>query len=166
MTESTRVRSVATLPCAAVLLCAAALLAGCSSEPASRSSTAVPHEEVLQAGDTTIRATVMQTAALGGAVAAQYGIERDEGTVMLLVGVRKGPPAQEASVPVAVTATATDLRGNRHTIPMRELHAGDLVDHVGTVQVDLPETLAFDLDIRREGAPPARMQFSRDFSAR
>ena len=148
------------------LLCAMALLVGCNGEPAPRGNAAVPQEEIVQAGDATVRATVMQTSALGAAVAEQYGLERGEDTVMLLVGVREGPAAQEVSVPVAVTASATDLRGNRHVIEMRELHAGDLVDHVGTIRVDLPETLVFDLEIRREGAPPARVQFSRDFSAR
>jgi hypothetical protein len=160
MTDLARVRLAA-------LLCAAGLLAaGCSGEPAPRGSATVPQEEILQAGAATVRATVMQTAALSEAVAAQYGIERDEGTVMLLVGAREGPAAQEVSVPAAVSATATDLRGNRHPIEMRELHAGGLVDQVGTLRVDLPETLAFDVEIRREGAPPARMQFSRDFAGR
>lgn len=159
MTDAGRIRLAA-------LLCAALLLAGCNGEPAPRGNAAVPQEEILQAGGTTIRATVMQTATLSEAVAAQYGIERDEGTVMLLIGVREGTPAQEVSVPAAVSATATDLRGNRHEVAMRELHAGDLVDHVGTLPVDLPETLAFDIEIRREGAPPARMQFSRDFVRR
>jgi len=159
MTDAGRVRFAA-------LLCTALLLAGCNGEPAPRGHAAVPQEEILQAGSTTIRATVMQTATLSEAVAAQYGIEREEGTVMLLVGVREGPPAQAVSVPAAVSATATDLRGNRHEVAMRELHAGGLVDHVGTLRVDLPDTLAFDVEIRREGAPPARMQFSRDFDRR
>lgn len=139
------------------------LLAACdAAPPPSANPAAAPQEAILQSGDTTVRATVMQTSALGDAVAAQYGIERGDGIVMLLVGVRQGPPMQEVSVPVTVTATATDLRGNRHSIPMRELQAGDLVDHVGTLRVDPPETLSFELDIRRDGAAPMRMQFNRD----
>lgn len=149
------------------LLAATLLLAGCdAAPPAATDAPAAPREATLQVGDATVRATVMQTSTLDDAVAARYGIERGEDVVMLLVGVREGPEMQEVSVPAVVTATATDLRGNRHPVAMRELHAGDLVDHVGTVRVDLPETLMFDVEIRREGAAPATMQFSRDFPAR
>ena len=140
-------------------------LAGCDSEPAARMATPVtaPQEATLEVGDTTIRASVVQTSALNEQVASQYGIERDDGIVMLLVGLRQGPPAEETSVPASVRATATDLRGQKHPIEMRELHAGDLVDYVGTVQVSLPDTLAFDVVIEREGKPDSTMQFSREF---
>lgn len=149
------------------VLATALLLAGCDAAPPPATGTpAAPREETLEVGDATVRATVAQTSSLSDAIAARYGIERGDDVVMLLVGVRQGPEMQEVSVPASVTATATDLRGNRHDIAMRELHAGGLVDHVGTVQVDLPETLMFNVEVRREGVAPATMQFSRDFPAR
>lgn len=154
------------LPTVPGLLASALLLVGCEAAPPSSTTPATPREATIQAGDATVRANVLQTSALSDNVAQRYGIERGEDIVMLLVGVRQGPQLQEVSVPAVVSATATDLRGNRHDIAMRELHAGDLVDHVGTVRVDLPETLVFNVEVRREGLPPATMQFSRDFPAR
>lgn len=152
-------------PLAGALLLTLLSLAGCDSEPTPRTATPVtaPQEATLKAGDTTIRASVVQTSALNDVVARQYGIERDDGIVMLLVGLRRGPAAGETSVPATVTASVTDLRGQKQAIEMRELHSGDLVDYVGTVAVALPDTLTFDLEIKREGLPTSTMQFSREF---
>ncbi len=153
---------------ALALLFGFVVMAGCDSEPAPRTATpvAVPQEATLKVGDTTIRASVVQTSALNDVVARQYGIERDDGIVMLLVGLRRGPPAGETSVAATVSASVTDLRGQKQVIEMRELHSGDLVDYVGTVAVALPDTLTFQLAIEREGAPASTMQFSREFFPR
>ena len=103
----------------------------------------------------------MQTSTLSDAIAARYGIERDDGVVMLMVGVRQGPG--EASAAAMVTASAIDLGGRRHDIPLHELQAGGVVDHVGTLRVSLPTTLDFDIEIRRPGQAPLRMEFNQDF---
>lgn len=144
------------------------LLAACSAEPPARTAenSPAPQEAVTRVGDVTMRATVMQTSALGAGVASQYGIHRDANTVMLLVAVRKGADAEETALPAQVTATATDLRGQRQDIVLRELRAGDLLDYVGTVQTTLPETLRFDVRIVREGGATSTMQFSREFHPR
>ena len=105
----------------------------------------------------------MQTSTLGAEVAGQYAISRDAGTVMLLVAVRKGPDGAELAVPARVTATATDLRGRRQDLAMRELRVGDLVDYVGTVKTSLPDTLRFDVTIVAEGGARSSMQFTREF---
>jgi hypothetical protein len=141
------------------------LLAACGGEPPARTaeSSRAPQEAITRVGDVTMRATVMQTSALAAGVASQYGIHRDANTVMLLVAVRKGADAVETALPAQVTATATDLRGQRQDIVLRELRAGDLLDYVGTVQTTLPETLRFDVKIVREGGAASTMQFSREF---
>ncbi|GAA5078027.1 DUF4426 domain-containing protein [Lysobacter panacisoli] len=122
-----------------------------------------PQEAISRIGDVTIRATAMSTAQLGEAVAKQYGIARADNTVMLLIGVRKGSDAQETALPATITATATDLRGRRHDITMRELRSGDLLDYVGTFEVSPPDTVRFDVTIVREGGASSTMQFTRDF---
>ena len=143
-------------------------LAGCGREPSTPApaATAAPQEAISRIGDVTVRASVIQTSALSPAIAQQYGIARDERTVMLLVAVRRGPEAREISVPATITAHATDLRGGRHALAMRELRSGDLLDYVGTVEVSLPDTLRFDVEIVREGGARSTMQFSRDFYPR
>lgn len=142
--------------CIAVL--ATVLLAACGNAP---EPPAAPHEEVLRRGDTTVRATVMQTSTLSDTVAARYGIERDDEVVMLMIGVRQGPA--ESSLAATVTASAADLDGRRHDIPLHELRAGGVVDHVGTVRVSLPATLDFDIEIHPPGQAPLMMGFNRDF---
>jgi len=134
--------------------------------PAPTPTAAATQEAISRIGDITVRASAVQTATLPESVASRYGIARDDRTVMVLVAVRQGPEAQESSLPAHVTATATDLRGQRHEITMRELRSGDLLDYVGTVDVALPDTLRFDLTIVREGGASSTMQFTREFYPR
>lgn len=146
-------------------LAAAVLLAACGAGPTAptAATASAPQEAIVRAGDATIRASAVQTSTLGAEVAGQYAISRDAGTVMLLVAVRKGPDGAEVAVPARVTATATDLRGRRQDVAMRELRVGDLVDYVGTVQTTLPDTLRFDVTIVPEGGASSSMQFTREF---
>lgn len=146
-------------------------LVGCggsgSGQPDTTPSTPMaPQEAVSRVGDVTIRASVVQTSTLPETVARQYGIVRNERLVMLLVGVRQGPEAQETAVPAQVTATAIDLRGRRQDIAMRELRAGELLDYVGTTEIDLPDTVRFELTVVRAGGAQSTMQFSREFFPR
>lgn len=159
------------------LLCAA--LSACGenapptppSSPSSSTSASASQEAVSRIGDVTIRASAIPTSTLNEPVARQYGIARNENTVMLLIGVRKGESAQETALPATITATATDLRGRSHPIRMRELRSGDavsggLLDYIGTVDVTPPDTLRFDVTIVREGGATSQMQFTRDFYPR
>lgn len=154
-------------------------LAACGGDqPASPvSATTAPQEAISRIGDVTIRATALPSATLAPEIASQYGIARDERTIMLLIGVRQGPEGQEVALPATITATATNLSGQRHSIALRELRSGDpstssgqapstgsgLLDYVGTVETSLPETLRFDVTIVRQGGATSTMQFSRDF---
>ena len=133
--------------------------------PAANVSSA-QQETVSRIGDITIRATALQTSALASEVAAQYGIARDDRSVMLLVGVRQGSDAQETALPAHITATVTNLSGQRQPVELRELRSGDLLDYVGTVETSLPDTLRFDINIVREGGASSTMQFSREFYPR
>lgn len=165
------------LSIAAGLAIAVSLAGGCS-QPApetttatARATAATDHSAASQqatsrVGDVTIRASAIQTSALQPEVASRYGIERSDGTVMLLVAVRQGSQAQATSLPARISATATDLRGHVQPIAMRELRSGELLDYVGTVEVATPDTLRFEIDIVREGGAHSSMQFSRDFYPR
>ena len=148
-------------------LLAMTAMTGCDSQPASSAApVAAPQEATLEMGDTTVRASVVQTSALNEAIARQYGIERGDDIVMLLVGLREGPDAEETSVPASVTAGVTNLRGQKQVVEMRELRSGDLVDYVGTLQVSPPDTLVFELTIELEGGPASTMRFTREFFPR
>jgi len=160
---------------ASSLLCVALTACGGNAPPAAPPSAAgasASQEAVSRIGDVTIRASAIPTATLSEQVARQYGIARNDDTVMLLIGVRQGEGAQETALPATITATATDLRGRAHPIAMRELRSGDpsssqaLLDYVGTVEVAPPDTVRFDVQIVRENGATSQMQFSRDFYPR
>jgi len=141
-------------------------LAACGDEaPKPARPLDPPQEAVSQVGDVTIRANVVATMNLSDAMAQQYGFERDPDTVLLLVSVRRGAEGAESSVPASITATVSDLRGQRREFDLREIRSGDLVDYVGTTRVSRPDTLRFDLNVVRDGGDASRMQFSRDFAA-
>src|SRR4249919_1219939 len=149
----------------ALLLAAMAGCGGNAPAPATPAPPAQP-EAVSKIGEVTIRATALQTAALTPEVASRYGISRGDRTVMLLVGVRQGPEMQETALPATITATVTNLSGQRQQIALRELRSGDLLDYVGTVETSLPDTLRFDLTIVRAGGASSTMQFTREFYPR
>lgn len=139
------------------------VLAGCGgAAPPEGHATATMEEASVTAGDVSIRASVVPTASLSPAVAGQYGIEPSGGTVMLLVGVRQGPSMRETALSARISAVATDLRGTRTRIELREIRTGELVDYVGTVRMTPPETLRFELEVEHVAGTPDRLVFSRD----
>lgn len=141
------------------------LLIGCGGQPAAPAPAAViadSQDNIARIGDVTARATVLPTSQLGSLVADKYGIRRADDELMLLVGLRLGDEGAEVSVPARIVATASDLRGGRSTIALRELRSGELLDYVGTVAVKLPDTLQFEIDITLEDGARTTMRFSRD----
>jgi len=148
-------------------LLAVAVTTACSgSPPPPRAAGGATQSATARSGDVTIRASAVPTSTLGAAVAGEYGIQRGDDTVLLLVALRKGAEGQEVSIPAQVRVTVTDLSGQRQDLPMRELRSGDLLDYIGTVDVSAPDTLRFDLQIVREGGEVSSMQFTREFHPR
>ena len=152
---------------AAAMLLALAL-AGCGSgapKPAGSQGQA-RREAVVQVGDIIVRANAVPAASLGEAVARQYGIERDDGAVMLLVGVRRDGDGGETALPARVTVVASDLLGKRQQLEMREVRSGAFIDYVGTARVIAPDTLHFDIRVVPEGGKSMELRFNRDFFPR
>jgi len=154
-------------------------LSACSREATAPTPANAPapattggsQEAVSQAGDATVRASAVQTSTLPSQVAAEYGIVRDDRSVLLLVAIRRGPAGQETAVPARITATVTDLRGRRQPVTMREMRTKGpgtevLLDYIGTVEVSPPDTLRFDLTVAVDGGATSTMQFARDFFPR
>jgi hypothetical protein len=142
------------------------LLSACGGDrPSATPATAGTGsgEANIAIGDVHIRASALQTSALNETVARQYGIARDDRTVMLLVGVRTGPVSQETSLPARVRGSAVNLLGKRQQIALREIRSDGFIDYAGSVRISPPETLRFDLVIERDGAAPAKLSFNRDF---
>lgn len=154
-----RPRNAWRLPAGLASLCLAAC--GGAAPPPPAAAAQPPAE--LRTGELTVRATTLPTAQLNEAMARTYGVERDEDTVLLVVGMRRGPQSGEQSVPGAVVATASDLLGKRQRVVLRAVDSGGYVDHVGEFDVSMPDTLHFEVTARPEGAPAATLEFNRDF---
>ena len=72
------------------------LLAACdAAPPPSANPAAAPQEAILQSGDTTVRATVMQTSALGDAVAVQFDVSRFVAAMEPMGPAKPRPPVRE-----------------------------------------------------------------------
>lgn len=150
---------------AVLALCAG--LAACGGDPAGRAGLAeeaaasrLPAE--LELGELRVRASLSPSLALGEAVAQRYGIARERGTHLLLVGVRQGPAHDETSLPARVTAYARDLRGVRQDIELREIRSDGFIDYAGTVRASPPDTLSFVVDAEAITHTGATLRFSRD----
>lgn len=151
-----------TLLCLALAACGGAP----SSAPVAGAATAATQEAIARAGDVTMRASVVQTSTLDAEVARGYAIERSDGIAMLLVSVRRGPDGVDASMPARVEAKVSNLGGQAQLLDMRELRSGELLDYVGTVAVEPPDTLRFDVRVTREDGGASTMQFTREFFPR
>lgn len=136
---------------------------GGSNAPAASDAASAQGDAIASVGDISVRASPTLTSMLEPAIAQQYGITRADDTILLLVAVRQGTEADERSLPAIITASATDLRGNKHPIAMREVRTGELLDYIGTVETSLPETLRFDVKAVRDGKAVATLQFNREF---
>ncbi|MCW5580107.1 MAG: DUF4426 domain-containing protein [Luteimonas sp.] len=152
----------------AAILFAAAVLAGCGADPASRADLAAHAEAArrpaeLQVGDVRIHASLAPASRLSVDVAGRYGVKPDRNTQLLLVGVRRGPVHDETSLPARVTVRVRDLRGVRQDVPMHETRVDGFIDYVGSIRVAPPDTLAFEVSVQREGAEaPDVLRFSRE----
>lgn len=144
-------------------------LAGCDSRtpaPAPATTSSASQEAMVRLGEFTLRGSVMQTSLLDAGVARDYGIERSPRRAMLLVNVRRDGDEAATSNSMRIRATSTDLRDQTHPVEMRELRVGGQLDYVGTVAIDPPDTIRFDIDVARDSGATATMRFTREFFPR
>ncbi len=153
---------------AGAALAALGLLAGCGRDPSATGELAAHADAArqpaeLQVGDVRIHASLAPTATLNSAIAERYGVVSGRSAQLLLVGVRQGPAGEEVSLPAQVTARVRDLRGVSQDVALREVRSDGFIDYAGTVRVTPPDTLAFEIIVRRDGAAaPDVLRFSRD----
>jgi hypothetical protein len=152
------------------LLLSMPFLVSCGPQQPTVAVPAQPTQASARVGDITIRASLVPTENLGSEVAARHGIARSPDTVLLLVGVRRGEGAAETSLPAAVSASVTDLRGRKRPVALRELRSDagpgeSLLDYAGTVEVSPPDTLRFEIAVDWDGeGRSTTMQLQRDFT--
>ena len=155
-----------------LLVCGAfALLAACSGE--DRAGNAVPpgvpgsaSQVKADVGDASVIAVAIQTSQLPDKVAAEHGIEQRDDLVMLRVSPRLGEPGTITTAPAQVRATVTDLRGHTRELVLEQKKVAGLVDHVGMLQVSLPETLRFDISVVTQQGATETLELTREFQSR
>ncbi|WP_024869360.1 DUF4426 domain-containing protein [Pseudoxanthomonas suwonensis] len=114
-------------------------------------------------GSLRARYNLLPTLALGEAVAREYGVERDEGTALLVVALRRvGADGEETSVDAEVSAEAVDLGGRRQQVALRKVATGDYVDHVGTMRVGRHDTIRVQVGVVADGRRQ-QFDFQRNF---
>ena len=150
-------------PSLSVVAAFVSLLAACGGKPAMPPSAESQAPAELRTGDVTVRATTVPTLRLNEVMARQYGVERRADRVLLVVGLRRGPAAQETSVPGRITSRISDRLGNRQAIALREIRNDGYVDYVGTIAVSMPDTLRYEITAAPNGAPVAILRFHRDY---
>jgi hypothetical protein len=144
--------------------CVLVSLAGCGREPsAQQDGNAARSEEVVRAGDISIRASAIQTRQLSPAIALRYGAAHDARTVLVVVSLRKGDDATSVSLPAKVTISVGDLLGRKQEVAVREMRDGELLDYVGVATVSPPDTLRFDVVVVGEDGKRHELKFNRDF---
>jgi len=97
----------------------------------------------------TIHHNALTTELLTPEIARSYGIVRSRNRAMLNVSVLRDVP-DTAGVPVRsrVRVTATNLRGQIRTIPMREIREGNAIYYIGDFLVEHGEQIHFQLQVR------------------
>ena len=148
----------------ALALTLSVALAGCSPSPSSSSGMDgaaqrdAARPAIAAVGDAEASASVVPTSMLSDAVAARYGVTREPGLVLVLVGLRVGDEAQRATV----SGQARDLRGVAQSLEFREVQADGLIDYVSTARIRPPDTLRFDIGVVTGDQERAQLKFSRD----
>ncbi|MHC9084977.1 DUF4426 domain-containing protein [Luteimonas sp. RIT-PG2_3] len=113
-------------------------------------------------GQHVLRASIVPTMALSESMAKPYGIARDDNTVLLLVGVRRGSADAEVAIPATLGVRVRDLRGVQRDVVLREIRNAEFIDYAGSVKVQAPDTLTFEIQASADGMPATTLRFSRD----
>ena len=131
----------------------AATAAGCGGPAAEPARFVPPHPSATELeGPLRARYNLLPTLALGEDVARQYGVERDAGTALLLVALRRPTgDGDEAPADGEVSAEAVDLAGRRQAVALRRIATGDYVDHVGTVEIVAHDTVRVRVAVTADG---------------
>ncbi|MEN4902517.1 DUF4426 domain-containing protein [Luteimonas sp. TWI1437] len=139
-------------------------LAACGAEPSTPSpgtssggnTLAMPERAML--GTAEIEASVVPTARISEAAARQYGIDRGDDRVLVLVSVRDG----DAAPPVTVTGHARDLRGVRQSLAFAPVTVDGQVEHVATARAFGPDTLRLALEVAGVDGARTVLRFNRE----
>ncbi|WP_454832027.1 DUF4426 domain-containing protein [Pseudoxanthomonas wuyuanensis] len=144
------------------LLCLLALAACSGGESPRAAEFVAPVPSESDFGDLRVRYNALPTLALSEAVAKQYGVERDPGTALVVIALRRIQDGEEIHTDGEVTLQAFDLSGARQRIALRSIDTGDYSDHIGIADISPRNTYRFEVAVDSSGRKET-VQFQRNF---
>ncbi len=160
------------LACALAAGVLTSLLVACDGSrqnTATAGSSATGSTQQLEAsvGDVTIYMTAIQTSTIPAEVAREHGIVPRDDLVMLRVSPRRrGGNGEIVSSPAQIQATSAQLGAAPQPLLLQQVVSNGLVDYVGTVEVQLPETVSFQVTVATPGGASETLSLTGDFSKR
>lgn len=140
------------------------LLAACGGPvPEQARPVPPPVGSIDLQGPLRVHYNLLPTLALGEAVAREYGVERRDGTALLVVALRRpSDTGDEAMAQGRVEADILDLAGRRQTVSLREVATDDYIDHIGEVKAGPRDTLRVEVSVLADGRRQG-FDFQRNF---
>ncbi len=129
-------------------------------------STAVPAQQSQDFGEYVVHYNTLNTNLIPPQVAQAYGIVRSTNRALLNVTVlQKVMDTPGTPVAARVTASGTNLTGQRREIELREIkEPGGAIYYVGQFPVHNLETYTFEISVAIEGeSKPLEMRFKQQF---
>lgn len=142
---------------------AACLLSACAEGERPRPADLLaPAEASQDFGDLRVHYNALPTLSLSEAVARDYRVDRDAGSGLVVVALRRPGDGGESSVDGQVSATAYDLQGARQRIDFIAVRTGDYTDHIGTFSITPRDSYRFEVTVQANGRSEL-VKFQRGF---
>ena len=131
-------------------------------------SAAARAENSQDFGDYVVHFNALGTHMLPASVTKQYGLKRSKNRGMINIAVlRKVLGTTGKPVSARVSASATNLTGQKRDIPLREIREGTAIYYIGDFPITHEETLRFTVDVQPEGEQETfQVRFKQQFYTR
>ncbi|HKL51251.1 MAG TPA: DUF4426 domain-containing protein [Wenzhouxiangellaceae bacterium] len=128
-------------------------------------ATAVPAlaQQSQEFGDYEVHYNTLNTNMLSPEIASVYGIQRAGTQAMLNVTVLQKDNREPTEA--RITATATNLTGQRRDIELRQINDQGAIYYIGQFRIHNEETLNFNVEVQPENhdGAPFQLQFRQQF---
>ncbi len=113
-------------------------------------------EQIEQINGHVVHYNTLNTNLLSPDVARSYGIQRSANRALLNIAVLK--PEGDVNTPVTarISASATNLAGQRRVIDLQEIHDQGAIYYIGTFRIHDQEQLNFRIQVQPEGSTQSR----------
>jgi len=116
-------------------------------------------------GDYVVHFNALSTSHLPPTVTKEYDIKRSKNRGMINIAVlRKTLGTTGKPVTAEISATATNLTGQKRDISLREIREGTAIYYIGGFPITHEETLRFSVNVKPEGSSESQeVKFKQQF---